>query len=119
MHNFKDLLVWKKAVELVARIYQCLENYPLKEKFNLISQMQRAASSIPSNISEGAGRNTHPDFKRFINIALGSSYELETQIIISSKSGYLNEVCYKELLKRTTEVQQMPNGLHGSLHSSS
>lgn len=115
MHNFKDLLVWNKAVDLVIKVYQCVEGFPQKEKFNLVSQMQRAATSIPSNISEGAGRNSNPDFKRFLAIALGSSYELETQIIISSKLDYLSDELSNELLQRTSEIQRMLNGLHGSL----
>jgi len=115
MHNFKDLMVWQKSVDLVVRIYQFVEDFPPKEKFNLVSQMQRAATSIPSNISEGSGRNSNTDFKRFVCYALGSSYELETQIIISSRLGYINDESCRELLSRTTEVQKMLNGLNGSL----
>jgi four helix bundle protein len=116
MHNFKELLVWQKAVDLVVKIYQSVEHFPNKEKFNLVSQMERAATSVPSNIAEGCGRNSNPAFKQFIGIALGSSYELETQIIISSRLGYLNEEESNDLLKGITEVQRMLNGLTTSLH---
>lgn len=115
MHNFKDLLVWHKAVDLVVMIYQAVENFPSKERFNLVSQMQRSATSIPSNISEGCGRHTTPAFKQFLSIALGSSYELETQIYISNKLGYLKEEEFNQLLNKTTEVQKMINGLNNSL----
>ena len=112
MHNFKELLVWQKAVDLVVMIYLAVEHFPDKERFNLISQMQSAATSIPSNISEGCGRNTNPSFKQFLSIALGSSYELETQIFISSRLGYLKEEDFNQLLSKTTEVQKMINGLN-------
>jgi four helix bundle protein len=115
MHNFKELLVWQKAVDLVVKVYQTVEDFPSKERFNLISQMQRAATSIPSNISEGCGRHSSPAFKQFLSIALGSSYELETQIYLSSKLGYLNDDHLRELLESTTEVQRMLNGLSNSL----
>lgn len=115
MHNFKDLLVWHKAVDLVVMIYKVVEDFPTKERFNLVSQMQRAATSIPSNISEGCGRNTNPLFKQFLSVALGSSYELETQIYISNKLGYLREADFNQLLNKTTEVQKMINGLNSSL----
>src|SRR5947208_520599 len=107
MHNFKDLLVWQKAVDLVVAVYKGVEHFSSAERFNLISQIQRAATSIPSNIAEGCGRNSNPSFKQFLAIALGSSYELETQIILSSRLEYLNYKDSDELLKRITEVQRM------------
>lgn len=115
MHNFKELLVWQKSIALAYRIYQVTESFPNSEKFNLISQMQRAVTSIPSNISEGCGRNSKAVFRNFLDIALGSSYELETQIILSGKLGYFSEEVSTELLKMTTEVQRMINGLTQSL----
>jgi four helix bundle protein len=115
VHNFKDLLVWQKAMDLALRIYHVTESFPNSEKFNLIVQMQRAAVSIPSNISEGCGRNSKAVFKNFLDIAIGSSYELETQIILSSRFRYFNEGVSTELLKMTAEVQKMLNGLNNSI----
>lgn len=97
------------------KIYETIESFPVKENFNLTSQMQRAATSIPSNIAEGCGRNSNAAFKQFLSIALGSSYELETQIIISSKLGYLDDEKFSELSKMVTEVQRMINGLSKTL----
>lgn len=115
MHNFKELLVWQKAIDLVVKVYRTVESFPQKEKFNLISQMQRSATSIPSNISEGCGRNSNALFKQFLGVAIGSSYELETQIILSGKLGYIPDERLSELLGETTEVQKMLSGLSAKL----
>jgi len=118
MHNFKELLVWKKSIALATRVYQVTETLPNSEKYNLISQMQRAATSIPSNISEGCGRNSAAVFRNFLDIAIGSSYELETQIILSGKLSYISDEITHELLMSTNEVQKMLNGLRNSLKQS-
>jgi four helix bundle protein len=118
MHNFKELQVWQKAIALAAKIYRETEKLPRTEKYNLISQMQRAVTSIPSNVAEGCGRNSKALLTNFLDIAIGSSYELETQIILSSKLGYFNEETTNELLMLTTEVQRMLNGLNSRLRQS-
>lgn len=115
MHNFRELLVWQKAVSLVVRIYEVTRQFPDSEKFNLVSQMQRCATSVASNIAEGAGRNSNALFKHFIAIALGSSYELETQLIISNKLKYLSDEDYNQLTKNTVEVQKLLFGLSNTL----
>lgn len=109
----------EKAIDLATAVYRITEMFPSGERFNLVSQMQRAATSIPSNISEGCGRNTSAGFKQFLSIATGSSYELETQIILSSKLGYLSETESEELLQMTTEVQKMLYRLNSSLEAKS
>lgn len=81
----KDLLVWKKSMELVVLVYGFTNNLPKEERFGLISQMQRSAVSVPSNISEGAGRSSKKDFRRFLYNALGSLNELDTQYQICLK----------------------------------
>jgi len=83
MHNFKDLRVWQKSIELTTDIYKLLASFPTDEKFGLISQLKRAAVSVPSNIAEGAGRNSNKEFNHFLSISLGSLFELKTQLIIS------------------------------------
>jgi len=115
MHNFKDLRVWQKAVELVVMVYEVTKNFPQSERYNLTSQMQRAATSIPSNIAEGCGRGSNPAFKQFLGIALGSSYELETQIILSHRLGLLSSEEHDTLTSQVTEVQRMLNGLSNTL----
>jgi len=115
MNNFRELIVWHKSVDLVVKIYEITKRFPESEKFNLVSQMQRSGTSIPSNIAEGAGRNSAAYFKQFLTVALGSAYELETQLVISKKLNYVNDEVYGKLVKDITEVQRMIFGLHGTL----
>ena len=85
MGNFKELVVWKKSMELVTEIYEITGTFPSEEKFGLVSQVRRAAVSIPSNIAEGNSRRSSADYIQFLKIARGSGAEVETQIIISKK----------------------------------
>ncbi len=91
MYNFKELKVWQKAIDFVVEIYQLTETFPDREKFGIISQIQRAAVSITCNISEGSGKSSNKDFNRFLEMALGSSNEVENLLIISYKLNYLNK----------------------------
>jgi len=91
IRTHKDLDVWKDSIELVTKIYQLVSNFPKEERFGLVDQIKRAAISIPSNIAEGAARNSQKEFLQFLYIALGSIAELETQLIISKKLGFLND----------------------------
>ncbi len=115
MHNFKDLIVWQRAMDYVEMIYDITKNYPASEKHNLISQMQRAATSIPLNISEGCGRHTNPVFKQFLGHSLGSSYELETAIIISRRVKFITEEQSNQLLAPLSTIQRMLNKLMDTL----
>ena len=115
MKNFKDLLVWQKAIELVVFVYEVTKKFPEGERYGLVSQMRRSAVSIPSNISEGHMRNANKDFKRFVSIARGSCAELETQAIIAYKLGYLDENVYKLVLSRIEEVAKMLSSFYTSL----
>jgi four helix bundle protein len=105
MHNIKDLKIWNKSVELAVKIYNAA--FPSEERFGLISQTRRAAVSISSNISEGAGRNTKGEFKQFLGIANGSAYELQTQLIIAERLGYINAEMNAVLLDNIDELQKM------------
>ena len=87
MNYFKELIVWKKAIELVTQTYVKTKNFPKEEIYGLASQIRRCAISIPSNIAEGCGRKSSKDFDNFLGIALGSAFEYETQIIISKNLG--------------------------------
>lgn len=91
MHNLKELKIWNKAIDLSVDVYKATSGFPSDEKFNLTSQSRRSAVSIPSNIAEGAGRNSNKEFSNFLGIANGSSYELQTQLIISNKLNLLND----------------------------
>ena len=113
-HNFKELLVWKKSIELVKSIYQITSILPSDERFGLISQMNRSSVSIPSNIAEGSGRTSEKEFLHFLNIAISSSYELETQLIISNE---LYELEIDFVLVQISEVQKMILGLKRNLEN--
>ena len=105
----KDLEVWKISVDLVIDIYKITENFPKNEIFGLTAQMRRSAVSVPSNIAEGCGRYSDKDTLKFIYVALGSLSELETQIIIAQKLGYLDEV--QEIYNSIKKVNAMLIGL--------
>ncbi|QDH78149.1 four helix bundle protein [Echinicola soli] len=116
MHRYKELQVWKNATELAVDIYEITEKLPKQEKFGLISQINRAVVSIPSNIAEGAGRNSNKDFDRFLGIALGSAFELDTQLIISNKLDYIEKSDYVKVSKNLETIHNMIFGLKRSLN---
>ncbi len=86
--NYQDLDCWKLSVDLVIDVYKLTSDFPMNEKFNLVSQINRAAVSIPSNIAEGSARQSDKEMIQFLHVALGSAAELETQLIIAKKLGY-------------------------------
>ena len=106
MHNYNNLQIWQQAMDLVEEIYKLTASFPIEEKFGMVSQMTRAAVSIPSNIAEGAGRNSDKDFAHFISIAIGSLYELNTQIVLSERLGYINQSQSQELQKKFDNLQR-------------
>lgn len=116
-HNFKNLIVWQKSMKLVEDIYGYTSSFPKEEKYQLISQINRSALSIPSNIAEGSGRSTEKEFKHFLRIALGSSYELETQLILSKNLGMLETENFERISKDLEKVQKMLIGFSKSLKS--
>ena len=107
VHNFRELNVWKKSIELSNRIYLLTKHFPPNELYALTSQMQRAVVSIPTNIAEGAGRSTDKDFSHFLSIALGSAYELETELVRANNFGYVAECEYNEVNSLIVEVKKM------------
>lgn len=92
MNNHKDLLVYQKSLDLVEMVYRETKSFPAEEKFGLISQLRRCAVSLPSNIAEGAGRKGKKEFIRFLFIALGSLNEMETQMEISRRLGFIKDL---------------------------
>ncbi|NOR75274.1 MAG: four helix bundle protein [Draconibacterium sp.] len=115
MNNFRELNVWKKAMQLVAQIYKSTKHFPKEEQFGLTNQIRRCAVSIPSNIAEGAGRGSSKDFSRFLSISLGSSFELETQLIISKELNFITNESFNSIEKELIEIQKMIRGLQKSL----
>jgi four helix bundle protein len=107
MHNFKELKIWQKSRNFVKDIYILTKQLPKDELFALTSQMRRAAISIPSNIAEGSGRESDKDFSRFLDIANGSAFELESQICIACDLEYYSEEQMDKYLEKVQELQKM------------
>ncbi|PKP35671.1 MAG: diversity-generating retroelement protein bAvd family protein [Bacteroidetes bacterium HGW-Bacteroidetes-17] len=118
MHNFLELKVWQKSRELVKKIYQSTVDFPTNEKLILESQIKRSAISISSNIAEGAGRETSKEFSRFLDIASGSAFELESQIILALDLEFINLKDGETLINEIKEIQKMINGFKASLNKS-
>ena len=107
MHNFRKLTVWNSAMSLTVELYEISEGFPKPEMYGLTSQMRRAAVSIPSNIAEGSGRGSDKDFCRFLDIAISSCFELETQIEIAFRMSFLTDEAYSRLIDSCSQVQKM------------
>ena len=90
IRTHRDLDVWKEGIELVVKVYEIAQKFPNEERYGLVDQIKRSAISIPSNIAEGAARNSKREFLQFLHISLGSISELETQLIIANRRGFLN-----------------------------
>ena len=106
MRNFKNYEIWVDSIELTDIIYDLCERFPKNELYQLESQMERAAVSIPSNIAEGAGRRSEAEFAHFLDIALGSAYELETQLIIAKRRKYISEESFNTTDKIIMSLQK-------------
>ena len=117
MHNYKELEVWQKGRSLVKKIYSITGLFPNKENYNLIKQMRRAAISIPSNIAEGSGRGSDKEFIRFLNMANGSAFELETQIYLACDLNYISHELLHKYLKEIQDVQKMIHQLINHFNS--
>ena len=111
MGTYKDLTVWQKSMLLARRIYEITARFPSDEKFGLVSQMRRCAVSIPSNIAEGYGREGEREHSHFLFVSLGSSNELETQMILSHDFRYVDEENYQEIMNLNSEVNKMLSSL--------
>ena len=111
VQSYRDLVAWKKAVDLVTEIYRLTRGFPKEEMFGLISQIRRAAVSIPGNIAEGHARSSRKEFQYFLSNARGSVAELETQLIISHNLGLITEPELSRLLDQVAEVGRIINGL--------
>jgi len=109
MRNFREFDVWKNGMAIVLEIYNITKILPAEERFNLVSQMQRSAISIPSNIAEGSGRNSEKDFKRFLEIAQGSAFELETQVELCARLNYVEQEDISRILELIHKEEKMIN----------
>jgi len=113
--SYKDLKVWQVAIDMVVDIYRLTGKFPRNESFGLASQIQRATVSIPSNIAEGHARGTSREFHHYLSITLGSTAELETQLIIAEKLGYLEQTTANEMLERIDKLGKMIRALQKSV----
>ncbi len=107
MKNFKKLIVWQRSMELAAQVAKLLSKFPEKERFTYRDQIVRCSISIPSNIAEGSSRNSRKDFNRFLRISLGSSFELETQMLLLQQNKILDPEMLKIAFGYNEEVQKM------------
>lgn len=107
IRSYKDLIVWQRGRKLVHVVYSLARSLPKEELFSLAVQMKRAAISIPSNIAEGYGRNYRPEYIRFLNVARGSCFELETQMILCTDLGFLSEQQAEEAFDLLQEIGRL------------
>ncbi len=115
MHKLQDLIIWHKAIELSTEVYKATENFPKEEKYGLTSQIRRSAVSVPSNIAEGAGRNSDGEFCHFLGVSNASSYELQTQLIIANNLELIEKNNVESLLKDIDTIQKMNYKLQKSM----
>jgi four helix bundle protein len=111
MAGYRDLVAWQRAMRLVKEIYRATEAFPKHELYGLAGQIRRAAVSIPSNLAEGATRNSRREFHQFIGTARGSLAELETQVEIARDLGYVQQACAEDLLVHLNQLGRMLTGL--------
>jgi len=115
--SYRDLLVWQKSMDLVVACYEITKKFPSQEMYGLVSQIRRAAVSIPANIAEGHGRKHRGDFLHHLSIARGSLLELETHFLIAARLGYLQPPEVENILRLTDELGRMVSGLIQKLRS--
>jgi len=111
MRNYRDLVVWQKSMVLVTKVYSITRLLPKEELYGLVSQIRRSAVSIPSNIAEGYGRYSTNDYIRFLQIAIGSLYELQTQLEICLNLGYLSKDTFEKIYEQSREIERMLSSL--------
>ena len=115
--HYKELIVWQQGMELVTHVYRVTAGFPRDEKFGLVSQLRRAAVSVPSNIAEGQGRLTVGEFRQFLGHARGSLFEVETQVIIARNLNMIDDAEVDQLQERVGNVGRLLNGLIRSIRS--
>ncbi len=107
MSHFRTLLIWQKSMTLVITVYQTTKSFPKEELFGLTSQLRRCSISIPSNIAEGSGRESDKEYVRFLNISIGSLFELQTQLEIAKNIDYLTQEQFNKQYEDTRELERM------------
>ena len=118
IQSHRDLIGWQKSVELAVSLYPLTDRFPAAEKFGLVTQLRRAGVSVPSNIAEGFGRGKTDDYLRFLRLARGSLFEIDTQLLIAHRLGYLAEQEYREKLEQVQECGRVLAGLIKGIENS-
>lgn len=116
MKTYREIKVWQKAIPFVTKVYQKTKQFPNEEIYGLTSQMRRSAVSIPSNIAEGFGRRSSNEFKRFLQIAMGSLFELQTQLEVSKNLGFIDNETFEELFQDSREIERMLSAFIDSIN---
>ncbi|MBR9847246.1 MAG: four helix bundle protein [Algicola sp.] len=111
MKSYRDLIVWQKSVHMVTQVYQLISKFPDEEKYGLTSQIKRSSVSVSSNIAEGYGRNYTKDYARFLQIARGSLFEMQTQLQIAVNLDFIQDKDLEEIKNLSTEIEKMLNVL--------
>lgn len=115
MKTFRDLLIWQKSMTFVASVYGFTKAFPSSEKYGLVSQIRRSAVSVPSSIAEVYGRNSSGEFNRFLNIAIGSLFEVQTQLEIAHMLNFLSEEDFENAYEKSREIERMISSFIRSL----
>jgi four helix bundle protein len=115
MHDFRKLLIWKRSMDMAERTYRLTAMFPAYEKFGIVSQLRRCSVSIPSNISEGAGRNTNRQFRQFLEISMGSCNELQTQLELACRFGYIDDATRVTIIVEACQIYSMIYTFYRSL----
>ena len=115
MRNFKDYEIWHLSMDIVVEVYKLTQSLPDQEKYGLQSQMRRCAVSMPSHIAEGCSRRSDKAFANFLEIAMGSAFELQTQLLAANKIGYFTEIELAALLEKLDKCQRKINSLIGKM----
>lgn len=114
-HNFKKLKIWQESINLVSLSYKLTKTFPESEKYNLVSQMNRCAVSIPSNIAEGSSKSTDRHFKKFLEDSLGSAFEWETQLIVAYNENFIALENFNDLENKILQIQKMIGAMINNL----
>jgi four helix bundle protein len=117
MGNFKQLKIWQKGFEIAVKSFTLTSTFPKEERYGIVNQITRAGVSIPSNIAEGSSRTSEKDYGRFIEIALGSTFELETPLLISKEVNFGNKNLYDNILTDIEEEQKIPYAFKNKLNN--
>ena len=115
VQKYTDLMAWQKAMTLVQEVYKVSQKLPVEERYGLIAQLRKSAVSIPANIAEGQGRKSSSEFRYHLSVAIGSLYELETEIMVAGRLSYADDSEITPLLEQSSEVGRLLHGLYRSL----